>query len=139
MGKPLSRETKSVLFALGFFAAGCALVAALLFTVGLHYTPHYFIAHFLLGLFLPFAFYAMGGFSFSFWLGIIDTAAFHFGYELWEDQLSRPTYAPDFDQIISGALGLVAAWLVYRAWNRRLDRSAAPDDSFKPNPLRGST
>ena len=116
---PLERKTQY--FAFKFFLAGCCIVVLLLVTVGLYYTPHYFIAHFMLGLFLPFLFYSMGGMRLSFWIGILLTSIFHFGYELWEDQLTRSHFTPDWDQIASGALGLLVALLVYRAWNKRLD------------------
>ena len=125
MSKLTPREKASQRFAWIFFAAGCLLTGALQATVGLYFTHHYFVAHFLLGLFLPFAFFGIGGMPLTFWIGLALTATWHFGYEFWEDQLDRPVYTLDWDQIISGAFGLVAAWLTYRAWNRHLDRGAA--------------
>jgi len=116
------REKKTSRCAFLFFIAGCLLVVALQATVGLYFTKHYFIAHFLLGLFLPFFFYSMGGTRLTFWVGWCLTAAWHFGYEFWEDQLTRAHYSPDWDQIASGGIGLAAAWLVYAQWNRHLDR-----------------
>jgi hypothetical protein len=121
MSKLTPRERKTQYLALSFFLAGCCIVALLQFTVGLYYTPHYFVAHFMLGLFLPFFFYSMGGMPLTFWIGILLTSIFHFGYEFWEDQLTRSHYTPDWDQIVSGAVGLVFAYFVYRAWNKRLD------------------
>lgn len=121
MSKLTPRERTSSRVAGLFFAAGCILAVALQATVGLYFTRHYFVAHFLLGLFLPFLFYSMGGMRLTFWIGMVLTTTWHFGYELWEDQLDRPAYTPDWDQIASGAVGLVAAWLIYRAWNRLLD------------------
>lgn len=122
MSKFTLRERKTQYFALLLFLAGSCGVVLLLFTIGLYHTPHYFIAHFMLGLFLPFLFYSMGGMPLTFWIGIILTSIFHFGNEFWEDQLPRNHYTPDWDQIASGAVGLVAAYLVYRAWNNKLDR-----------------
>ncbi|MEO3715585.1 hypothetical protein [Roseateles flavus] len=116
------REKKTSYAALGFFAAGCLMVVILQGTIGLYFTRHYFIAHFLLGLFLPFAIYAMGGMRLTFWIGWCLTATWHFGYEFWEDQLTRSSYSLDWDQIASGSVGLLAAWQVYRLWNRHLDR-----------------
>lgn len=112
-------EKKTQKFALFLFLFGCSIVAILQITVGLYYTPHYFIAHFMLGLFLPFIFYSMGGDRISFWLGFIITSIFHFGYEFWEDQLTRSSYSPDWDQIVSGGVGLLMAWFVFHAWSRR--------------------
>jgi len=122
MSRLTPQERKTSLAAFLFFAAGCCLVVLLLATIGLYYTRHYFVAHFLLGLFLPFLFYSMGGMPLTFWIGMLVTAIFHFGYELWEDQLTRPVYTPDWDQIASGGVGLIAAWLVYSMWNRFLDQ-----------------
>lgn len=90
-------------------------------TVGLHFTRHYFVAHFLFGLFFPFVGYAMGGTRVSFWIGITLTAVWHYGNELWEDQLDRAVANYDWDHIVAGTLGMVAAWWCYRAWNRYLD------------------
>ena len=112
-------EKKTQIAAITFFMFGCLIVLALQFTVGLLFTKHYFVAHFLMCLFLPFYFYSMGANSLSFWLGSLLTAAFHFGYEFWEDQLSRQTHVYDWDQIASGAVGLTAAFIVYAIWNRR--------------------
>lgn len=136
MSKLTPRERTSSRVAGLFFAAGCVLVVALQATVGLYFTRHYFVAHFLLGLFLPFLFYSMGGMRLTFWIGMVLTAAWHFGYELWEDQLDRPTYTPDWDQIASGAVGLVAAWLIYRAWNRRLDLKTKQSATARPGTSR---
>jgi len=118
------QEKKTQYFALCFFLIGCVLVAILQFTVGLYFTSHYFVAHFMLGLFLPFLFYSMGGTNLSFWIGIIITSIFHFGYEFWEDQLTRNVYSPDWDQIFSGGIGLVVAWIVFRVWNRKFSNSS---------------
>ncbi len=116
------RENISMCFALGFFLLGCLIVVALQFTIGLYFTKHYFVAHFLLGLFLPFCFYSMGGLNISFKIGWFLTAFFHFGYELWEDLLTRPLgSSPDWDQVLTGSLGLIAALFVYRRWNLYLD------------------
>ncbi len=113
---PFERKTQYA--ALAFFLAGCALVALLQFTIGLYFTSHYFVAHFLLGLFLPFLIYSFGGSDWAFWIGISLTAAFHFGYEFWEDQLDRNPHVYDWAQIASGALGMVAAYAVFCAWRR---------------------
>lgn len=120
MNKLTPQERRAQYFALDFFLFGCSTVAALQYTVGLYFTPHYYIAHFMLGLFLPFFFYAMGGLRLTFWLGLLATSIFHFGYELWEDQLTRSQYNPDWDQILAGGIGILAAWGVYRAWNTKL-------------------
>lgn len=111
-------EKKTLIAARVFFFCGCLLVLTLQSTVGLYFTSHYYVAHFLLGLFLPFLFYSMGGSSLTFWIGMFVTASFHFGYEFWEDQLNRNPHVYDWDQIASGAVGLVAAFFVYRAWNK---------------------
>ena len=124
MSKLTPRERTTSRFAGLFFAVGCILAVALQATVGLYFTRHYFVAHFLLGLFLPFLFYSMGGMRLTFWIGMALTATWHFGYEFWEDQLDRPVYTLDWDQIVSGTVGLVAAWVTYRAWNRYLDVGA---------------
>ncbi|WP_051174586.1 hypothetical protein [Thauera phenylacetica] len=124
MSKLTPRERTTSRFAGLFFASGCVLAIALQATIGLYFTRHYFVAHFLLGLFLPFLFYSMGGMRLTFWTGMALTAMWHFGYELWEDQFDRPGYTPDWDQIVSGAVGLGAAWVTYRAWNRHLDTGA---------------
>lgn len=113
-------EKKTQCSALGFFLTGCAFVLILQITVGLYFTPHYFIAHFMLGLFLPFLFYSMGGIKLSFWIGLFVTSIFHFGYELWEDQLTRSVYSPDWDQINSGGVGLLVAWLIFYLWNKKI-------------------
>ena len=113
---PFEKKTQKA--ALAFFVCGCMLVLALQFTVGLYFTQHYFVAHFLLGLFVPFFFYSLGGNSLTFWIGMLATATFHFGYEFWEDQLDRSTTVYDWDQIASGAVGLLAAFFVYRAWTK---------------------
>jgi|SRR5690606_22818148 len=120
MEKLTAHERRTRCFASMFFIIGCAIVGVLQFTIGLLFTPHYFVAHFLLGLFLPYLFYAVGaGTRFGFWAGMLATAVFHFGYELWEDQKTRSFYSPDWDQIGAGAVGLFFAWLIYVAWNRR--------------------
>ncbi|QTD43598.1 hypothetical protein [Ottowia testudinis] len=124
MSKLTPRERTTSRFAGLFFAAGCVLVVILQTTIGLYFTRHYFVAHFLLGLFLPFLFYSMGGMRLTFWTGMALTATWHFGYEFWEDQRDRPVYTPDWDQIVSGTVGLVAAWATYHAWNRHLDARA---------------
>lgn len=120
MSKLTAEEKRTRKFAWLFFLTGCAIVAALQFTVGLYFTRHYFVAHFLLGLFLPFVFYGMAGNGGTFWTGIVLTSGWHYCYEFWEDQLTRPVYSPDWDQIIAGTVGLAAAVVVYRAWNARL-------------------
>lgn len=117
--KMTSNEKKTQKFALSFFLFGCVLVVVLQFTIGLYFTPQYFLAHFCLGLFLPYFFYSIGASPISFWVGFLVTSVFHFGYELWEDQLSRTSYSLDWDQILAGGLGLFVAYLVYRAWNNR--------------------
>ncbi|MCW5255811.1 hypothetical protein D5038_05420 [Verminephrobacter aporrectodeae subsp. tuberculatae] len=53
------------------------------------------IAHFLLGLFLPFLFYRIDGMRLTFWIGMALTATWHFGYAFWEDLLDCPVYTPD--------------------------------------------
>jgi len=111
-----------VVFSLLFFVAVCLLVTALQLTIGLLFTPHYFLAHALFCLSMPFYFYAMDGSPRAFLSGWLATAGFHFAHELWEDQLTRASYSPDWDQILAGTAGLVAAWLIYRAWNRQQDR-----------------
>ncbi len=129
MSEHTSREKKTSRSAFLFFAVGCILVVLLQATIGLYFTRHYFIAHFLLGLFLPFLFYSMGGMQLTFWIGMALTAGWHFGYEFWEDQLTRPVYTPDWDQIASGTVGLITAWCIYRLWNRHLDRRDLPSQT----------
>lgn len=122
------RENSNALFALGFVTLGCATVIAIWATIGLYFTRHYFVAHFLFCLTTPFAFYAMGGVNCVFKLGWVFTASFHYGYELWEDLLKRPLgSAPDWDQVFTGTLGLIAALLVYQRWNRYLDSKPIKD------------
>jgi hypothetical protein len=94
-----------------------ALVVGMQSTVGLYNTSHYFIAHFMLCLFLPFFFYSITGSSPLFWLGVFVTAFFHFGYEFWEDQQTRTIHQLDWDQLIAGTVGLFVAWVVYKNWN----------------------
>ena len=106
---------------LAFFGFGCVVVLVLLGTVGLYNTDHYFVAHFCLGIFLPFIFYGITANYIGFWVGMVMTSIFHFGYELWEDQLTRATYSPDIDEIISGAIGMLAAYFIYRGWGKRMD------------------
>tara|TARA_R110001583_G_scaffold182313_1_gene340024 strand:+ start:1756 stop:2085 length:330 start_codon:yes stop_codon:yes gene_type:complete len=102
ISKIKAHERKTMLYSFLFFTAGIALVLTLQFTIGLYFTTHYFLAHFLLGLFLPFAFYAFTGTKALYWLGFTSTLIFHMGYELWEDQLTRPSYIVDWEQVISG-------------------------------------
>lgn len=122
MSKITHRERKTQYFALLIALTGCCVVALVLFTIGLYYRPYYFLAHFMLGLVVPFFFYSMGGIRLTFWLGITLTSIFHFGYEFWEDQLTRIYYTPDWDQIISGALGLFSSYIIYHLWNKKLDK-----------------
>jgi len=109
-------EKRSMFFGLSFFMLGCLMVVLLHFTIGLYWTSHYFIAHFMLGLFLPFLYLVVAGTKTSFVVGIVITSIFHFGYEFLEDQLTRTSYSPDWDQIISGGLGIVFACYVYKIW-----------------------
>jgi hypothetical protein len=76
------------------------------------------IAHFCLGLFLPFLIYAAGGMKVLFLIGLTITAFFHYGYEFWEDQLTRSHYSPDWDQIATGTLGLILATIIFYFWEK---------------------
>src|SRR5690606_5419198 len=105
----------------GVCGSGKLTVTALQLTIGLLFTPHYFLAHALFCLSMPFYLYAMDGSPRAFLSGWLATAGLHFAHELWEDQLTRAGYSPDWDQILAGTAGLVAAWLIYRAWNRQQD------------------
>jgi len=120
MSKITPQENKTMLYSWLFFFAGCALVLTIQFTIGLYFTPYYFIAHFLLGLFLPFAFYGFAGTKGFYWIGFALTLLFHLGYELWEDQLTRPSYIIDWDQVVSGLAGLTMSYIIYRWWEKAI-------------------
>ncbi|EIU6794087.1 hypothetical protein L5150_004513 [Vibrio parahaemolyticus] len=120
MSKITLPEKKTQLYSLLFFGSGCSLVLILQFTIGLYFTEHYFVAHFFLGLFLPFAFYGVAGNKFSYWFGFFATLIFHLGYELWEDQLDRSSYIVDWDQVVSGLVGIFFSFLIYRWWEKNI-------------------
>ncbi|GGE94595.1 hypothetical protein [Pseudoalteromonas gelatinilytica] len=120
MSKITPQEKKTMLYSWLFFFAGCALVLTLQSTIGLYFTTHYFVAHFLLGLFLPFAFYGFAGTKGLYWVGFFLTLVFHLGYELWEDQLTRPSYIVDWDQVVSGLVGLAMSYVIYHWWEKAI-------------------
>jgi len=51
---------------------------------------------------------------------LMVTAIWHFGNELWEDQLTRSAYRVDMDHLIAGVVGMALAWWLYRALAARL-------------------
>lgn len=97
-----------------------ASIVLLLNTFGLYGTSHYYLAHFLLFLCLPFAFCLIGQDRLCFQIGILVGGVFHFGYELFEDQVGRATYSPDWDQVIAGGLGLLLSYVIFNYCERRI-------------------
>lgn len=51
---------------------------------------------------------------------LLVTATWHFGNELWEDQLTRETFMVDMDQLAAGVIGMVLAWMLYRTIRKHL-------------------
>lgn len=118
MSKITPSEKKTQLFSILFFLFGCLLVLGLQFTIGLYFTTHYFIAHFLFGLFFPYLFYSFAGNKLTYWIGFSLTLIWHLSHEFWEDQKTRSTYIVDFDQVVSGLIGLLVSFLIYRWWEK---------------------
>lgn len=115
------------------FTLGCLFVIFLQMTVGLYYTNHYFVAHFLFGLIFPFIGCSITGEKWGFRVMWVITLTLHLCHELYLDQLDRSQTIYDWDQVITGLLGLSFSIFAFRWWNGLQDKWFSIKFSPKPN------
>ncbi|MDR6675477.1 hypothetical protein [Xanthomonas sp. 1678] len=125
MSEPRLPPAKTRALSLGFFVFVAAFAAILWFLVRPYGAVYFFPVHFLVGLGLPFLFYALGASRVWFLLGLAATAIVLVVLNVWGDELGGA--APrvfDWAHGFAGLLGLVLAYGVFRMSSRARQRHA---------------
>lgn len=114
------------------FASFVAALAIIVWSAVRSYDEMYFfIVHFLIGLSVPFFFYAVGGNRFWFMAGVVSGAAFLLWLSLTGSQDGLAPLVHDWSHFGGGAFGLLLAMsiqMLYRhLWLKHIDHSAVID------------
>ncbi|HBK45365.1 MAG TPA: hypothetical protein DDZ67_02795 [Xanthomonadaceae bacterium] len=112
-----ANRTRSL--ALAFFAFVAVFAAIVWFLVRPYGSAYFFPVHFLVGLGLPFLFYAIGASRAWFWLGLAATALALAWLNLGaHDAGGLAPRTLDWSHVCGGALGLLLAWGVHYLYRR---------------------